>query len=359
MSLLSRSKIKFRFKKSSKNLFLYLGTVFVFLVCILTLTLKPLSKGALSFLAAATPDKFSSQSLFVESPKNFLKDSPEMTFIGGNALVGVCPPATVTPKVLGSILGSVEAGQESRENDITEYIVEPGDNLSSIAEKFNISLSTILWANDLNKNSSVKPGQKLIILPVSGVIYHVKKDDTLSAIAKTYKGDMDEIIAFNNLSSEGDIYISDILIIPNGQMPAQPKPSYTSYSAPQQTPIGSSYFICPHSACRITQGLHWYNAIDFAGNCGDPIYAAAGGTVQRVEYGWNGGAGNYITILHPNGVVTMYGHLSSMSVSPGQKISQGEIIALMGGMPGTPGAGRSTGCHVHFGVRGARNPFAR
>ena len=43
-----------------------------------------------------------------------------------------------------------------------------GDTLSSVAEKFGISIETILWANDLNKNSVLKPGQKLIILPVSG-----------------------------------------------------------------------------------------------------------------------------------------------------------------------------------------------
>jgi len=46
-------------------------------------------------------------------------------------------------------------------------------------------------------------------------------------------------------------------------------------------------------------------------------------------------------------------------VSSGQEVSQGEMIALIGGKPGTPGAGLSTGCHVHFGVRGSRNPFAR
>ena len=209
-------------------------------------------------------------------------------------------------------------------------------------------------ANDLTSKSKVKIGQKLIILPVTGVLYHVKKGDTLNGIAQSYKGKTSEIVEINNLSDEGDIFIGDILIIPGGKIPAK-----KTTSAPSQIPVGSSYFICPTTSCRISQGLHYYNAIDFSGKCGEPIYASAGGTVQRALYGWNGGAGNYVRIIHPNGVATMYGHLQSILVSPGQTVSQGEMVGLMGGKPGTPGAGISTGCHVHFDVRGSKNPFAR
>jgi len=136
-------------------------------------------------------------------------------------------------------------------------------------------------------------------------------------------------------------------------------PAKTSVSTSNNIPIGSSYFICPHIACHITQGLHWYNAIDFGGKCGDPVYAAAGGTVLTVDYGWNSGGGNNVKIEHPNGVVTYYGHIQKALVSAGQQVSQGDMIAIMGGKPGAEGAGISTGCHVHFDVRGAKNPFAR
>ena len=300
----------------------------------------------------------SHQNLFAEPIKNFVRESPKMSFIQENSLLGVTPPTSVTPQVLGSILGGVEidesgSGIESESNGIIEYLVESGDTLLSIAAKYNISLETILWANDLNSKSLIKPGQKLIIPLVSGIIYYVKKGDVLSELAETYKGKVEEIIAFNNLSDRGDIFIGDILIIPGGKMPPKPKPISQA-----QIPIGSSYFICPQTTCHITQGLHWYNAIDFGGKCGDPLYAAASGTVQTIRYGWNGGIGNYLNILHPNGVVTAYGHIQNSLVVPGQTVSQGDIIAIMGGKPGMPGAGHSTGCHVHFEVRGARNPFA-
>jgi len=127
---------------------------------------------------------------------------------------------------------------------VTEYLVQPGDNLWSIVEEFNISLETLLWANNLNKNSLLQIGQKLVILPTSGVTHPVQKGDTVSQIAKTYKAKIDDILAFNDLSGEGDIYIGDILIVPNGVMP--PPVVY----APQTVPLASSYFICPDARCE-------------------------------------------------------------------------------------------------------------
>lgn len=311
------------------------------------LTLKSL--GDFSFSASVVE---SGQSLFAQPSNNTVRKSPNMSFVQSNSLVAVTPPSTVDIQVLGSILGGTKEDLTDGRKDILEYVVELGDSLSSIASRFDISLNTILVANRLNSRSVIKPGQKLIILPITGVIYHVKRGDTLSEIAKNYKGKVSEIIAVNDLSNEGDIFIGDILIIPNGKVSVVP----TAYAS---IPIGSSYFIYPVAKTVITQGLHWYNAIDFGAKCGEPIYAAAAGTVQRVKYGWNGGAGNYVRIIHPNGVVTMYGHVQKILVSSGQHVSQGDIIALVGGRPGMAGAGISTGCHVHFDVRGARNPFAK
>ena len=181
-------------------------------------------------------------------------------------------------------------------------------------------------------------------------MYNVRKGDTLSEIAKVYKGKVSEIVALNNLSNESDIFIGDILVIPNGKITYKPK----TYA---KIPVGNSYFIAPVAKIHITQRLHWYNAIDFGAKCGEPVYASAAGTVQRAKYGYNGGAGNYVRVIHSNGVVTMYGHVQKILVSPGQYVSQGQIIALVGGRPGMAGAGKSTGCHVHFDVRGASNPF--
>lgn len=344
-----------KYEGLKKDPLLYFGVMAIILFGIVSLTMPSVSGLNLP--------------IFIENPQNnnraflaagmSIKESPELSFIQKNSLAAVSPPIMVTPQVLGALVGGTD--YEWTQKDVAEYTVQPGDNLWSIAQKFNISLETLLWTNDLNKNSLIQIGQKLVILPVSGVIHHVKKSDTLSQIAKIYKADQGEIMAFNDLSAEGDIYIGDILIIPEGVMP--PPALY----APKIVPLADSYFICPiGQPCRITQGIHWYNAVDLShGQCGEPIYAAAAGDVLRVNLTNSrskqafGGAGSNLSILHPNGVVTFYGHLQGALVNPGDYVSQGQMIATVGGYPGSPGAGKSTGCHVHFGVRGARNPFVR
>lgn len=294
-----------------------------------------------------------SQALFLNPIEKSGPESPDFLFVEKVSLRAATPPNFINPQVFAALVGETEPEEVNKE--IVEYTVEEGDSLWTIAEKFNISLNTILWANELTQSSILKIGQKLIIPPVSGVIHYVKAGDMISSIAQKYKAKPEEIIAFNELSSEADIYVGDVLVVPNGVIPPPPAPA-----APVWVPLASSYFICPISApCRRTQRLHWYNAIDFShGQCGEAIFAAAGGEVIKVKFGWNGGAGNTIAIFHPNGVVTSYGHVAASLVNVGDKVSQGQMIALMGGQPGTSGSGRSTGCHLHFGVSGARNPFA-
>ncbi|MBV8972247.1 MAG: peptidoglycan DD-metalloendopeptidase family protein, partial [Sphingomonadaceae bacterium] len=83
--------------------------------------------------------------------------------------------------------------------------------------------------------------------------------------------------------------------------------------------------------------------IDMAGHQGDPIYAAANGTVSLA--GWSGAYGNCIEVAHGKGLSTRYGHLSAILVRVGQVVHQGDVIARMGS------TGRSTGTHLHYEVR--------
>ncbi len=95
--------------------------------------------------------------------------------------------------------------------------------------------------------------------------------------------------------------------------------------------------------------LFEHSGIDIPQMQGTPITAPAPGYVAWVKQGRL--YGNYIMVIHTNGIATLYAHLSKPMVSADQFISRGETIALSGGMPGTSGAGLSTGPHLHFEVR--------
>jgi LysM repeat protein len=308
-------------------------------------TLKNKSVFLNSFLEGS--EATAKDSLFLNSKNILALEVPDLKIIEDNSVYGISSYRVLSTQVLGSIFG--EELQNSKE--IVEYTVLPGDTFESIAQNFNVSLNTILWSNNLTKNSTLKVGQTIIILPVSGLLHIVKSGDTISDIAKTYKVKVDDIVSFNSFNNENDIFLGDILIVPGGIMPQKPIPSIV------QAPIANNFFIIPVEG-TITQKLHFYNAIDVANKCGTPFYAAASGIVQRVAYGWNLGGGNYITILHPNGVVSYYGHLMTSFVKPGDSVKTGDRIGLVGGGKGMAGAGKSTGCHLHFDVRGAKNPLS-
>lgn len=113
-------------------------------------------------------------------------------------------------------------------------------------------------------------------------------------------------------------------------------------SSTQQTPIPASHLIWPTQGI-ISQGFRKYKheGIDIAGASGTPIVAAASGTV--IQAGWDDwGLGNAITIKHPDGSVTVYGHNRRLLVSKGQQVNQGQIIAEMGS------TGNSSAPHLHF-----------
>ena len=277
-----------------------------------------------------------------------VKGLPDQIAIGDNCLKAICAPENLSNKALAVITG--EELSSDVENKIIDYTVKSGDTIKSIAQEFNVSLDTIAWANNISKSASLKAGDSLIILPVTGFMHVVENGETLQQIVKKYQGKLDEVIAFNNLSSDGKVFVGDIIIIPGGKKPV----NYITSS--QTVVLPGSYFICPiTSPCHKTQGLHWYNAVDFStGSCDSPVYAAAGGTIQKI--GIQSVSGRYVRIIHPNGVVTFYGHLSGTAVKVGDSVFQGQVIGYIGHTGYTIPSGPA-GCHLHFDVRGAKNPF--
>lgn len=242
-----------------------------------------------------------------------------------------------------------------RNSTISIYVVRPGDTLSAIAEMFDVSVNTILWANDLPRASRIQVGQTLTILPVTGIKYTVKRGDTLASIAKRYGGDADEIASYNGLDKA--LIVGTEIIIPDGEVPlpvqTAPSRSSSSYASGAGSPTQVGYYLRPIAGGIRSQGIHGYNGVDLAAPSGTPIVASAeGDVIVAKSSGWNGGYGQYVVIQHGNGSQTLYSHNSGVIVGVGEHVQQGQVIAYIGQ------SGKATGPHVHFEIRnGIRNPF--
>ena len=243
---------------------------------------------------------------------------------------------------------------------INFYIVREGDTISQIAQAFDLKENTIFWANDLSSKGSIKIGQILEIPPVDGVKYTIKKGDTLGSIIKNFKVSeegIEEISIFNDINPKA-LVVGEEIFIPGGVKITVKSASSTTTKASNKKGSSwgggleySDYYTRPVSGGRRSQGIHGFNAVDLAVSTGTPVVASASGKVNLVrDRGYNGGYGKYIVIDHDNGTKTLYAHLNSTAINQGVNVVQGQVVGYSGN------TGRSTGPHLHFEVRGAKNP---
>lgn len=256
--------------------------------------------------------------------------------------------------------------------EVFTYVVEAGDTVFGIAEKFGIKPETVLWGNYLvladNPHALVE-GQELNILPVDGTYHRWSAGEGLNGVASGYSVAPEVIINYpgNNLDVEtlGDWSNPDIdpgtfLVVPGGSR------AFVTWSAPQitrQNPgvakyigpgacgtiidgaVGTGGFIWP-SAAHFLSGYDYspstnHFAIDIDGDLGEPMWASDSGVV--VYAGWNNfGYGNMVVIDHGNGWQTAYAHMEIVGVVCGQSVFQGTPIGTIGS------TGKSSGPHIHF-----------
>lgn len=285
----------------------------------------------------------------------------------------VLPDAIGGPEGIQVIENSLKASDSWQKDHLNEktpentssirtYVVQSGDNLSRIAEQFNISVDTIKWENKLNKNT-IKIGQELRILPETGIRHTVKKGDTLSGLANKYEVELSKLIDGNG----GSLRVGEKIFIKGGS-----KRSETVKSAPVGTSVqsiarnysstkkaASGYYLFPTNG-RITskwgpRGGRFHYGVDIGAPRGTAIVASASGTIVKTITGCRegsrscgGGYGNYVVIKHGNGTKTLYAHMSKVSVAYGAKVKQGQKIGTIGN------TGRSSGPHTHFEIEDLR-----
>jgi N-acetylmuramoyl-L-alanine amidase len=123
--------------------------------------------------------------------------------------------------------------------DVTSYTILGGDTLSAIATKFGITTATVKWANNLDDADSIKPGQSLTILPVSGLLYTVKDGDTADSLANAYQANAAQILSFNNAEVKG-LTPGMKIIIPDGVKADAPKPASTQVATTRGRVAGAA-----------------------------------------------------------------------------------------------------------------------
>ena len=219
------------------------------------------------------------------------------------------------------------------------YVVQSGDNISTLAIIFGLNQDTIISINKVTNTRLLQINKVLKIPNQDGILHTVSRGDTLVSIAEKYKADAEAIQIVNELFTD-DIVTGTDLFIPGAKL---------DWVSLQE--INGDLFIWPVSGI-ITSPYgyrrspfnesirEFHSGIDIRGGMGTPIKAAMSGRVSTV--GYDGTLGNYVIISHHSGYRTLYGHMSVIRVKTGAYVAMGERIGDVGS------TGLSTGPHLHF-----------
>jgi len=229
----------------------------------------------------------------------------------------------------------------------SEYKVNQGDTVSGIAEKYSLSIGSIVSFNQLNEAWNLRSGKILKIPNMDGVQYTIQKGDTISSIAAKMKVPQNAILDANDIESE-NIPAGKVIFIPGGKMDATAlnraikKPVIEKMSYPVNSRrVTSNYGWREDPVNPVAGQMTFHRAVDLAGKSGDPVKAALKGTVLYVDSNRN--LGNFIILKHGE-YQTLYAHLSAVLVKKGEEVSQGQLIGKVGE------TGYTTGPHLHFEV---------
>ncbi len=269
-----KAKFKRRtYQQKAIRVALFCGNLLILLIIIIFVLQKPaaiannsttlsgLSSTAINSLPSNPLDQLASANIALTVSQ--MTDLPETTAISNQAESQQAELAMAS--TTGNIISKPQITQTTLKSrfDIRDYIVQPGDTVSSIANKFGVTSNSIMWSNNLNSNSVIV-GQKLVIPPVNGIVYTVKPGNTPSSLAQKYQSNEAQIIAYNDAQS-GNLYPGEQIIIPNATAPSQQQTSLFSWLPSYGSNNGYDYGYCTwYVASKIAVPSNWGNANTWA-----------------------------------------------------------------------------------------------
>lgn len=293
------------------------------------------------------------------------EDATEQAANDGVKYVGFSEKIQVTETYVGKDqISSKEAtyGELTAQNmEPGIYVVQPGDSLSGIAAKYDMSVEDVKALNPgIESDDNIYYDDRLTVsVPSAAVEILVQKQ-------VTYKEDYYADVVYED---DGDMYIGESEVVQEGQSGTHTVTDLVTYKGETEymreqlqetvhveavaqvvrrgTKSKPTYmYPCTNWPITSRFGYRWgrlHAGTDVGVPTGTTVRASRAGQVTVA--GWLGGYGNCVMIDHGDGVVTVYGHLSEVTVSVGEYVDQGERVALSGN------TGRSTGPHLHFEIR--------
>ncbi|WP_167483017.1 M23 family metallopeptidase [Leptospira perdikensis] len=224
------------------------------------------------------------------------------------------------------------ADNKNKKLKVTQYKVKKNETLSDIARRFKVSAESIAGSSGINPEVSILPGQTLNIPNKQGLVYKLKKGDTLAKVADYYKVKIDDIYSENQLE-DYDLFKSGQKVFLPGAVIPETGPVW-------RIPVVSKV-ITSGWGTRSYPQYKFHMALDLRANY-ESVYAARKG---KVTYsGWMGGYGNAIILTHDDSYQTLYAHNSKLFVKEGDYVSAGKVISRSGC------TGYCFGPHLHFEV---------
>ena len=310
--------------------------------------------GALWWKAASVPEAF----------------APVPTAEPDQASPQVSMPALAAPEAFASIEREIQIKTnipaDKPRYEPAEYRVMRGDSVFAIADEFKLKPETVYWANYEEFDGSpanIQPGQELTIPPTDGVYYKWQEGDTVESIAEKFEVEPDDIVYWpgNQLDLTNPVVEPGTRIMVPGAV-ENDQPLFIQVVTRESTggdACGGGYqsrgFFSWPAGARFLSGYDFgqdgHNGIDISAPEGTAVWAADNGVVSMAQGGWNYGYGNVVQIDHGNGSVTIYAHLSVISVAECQSITAGAPIGAAGN------TGNSQGAHLHFEIRRGGSPL--
>jgi murein DD-endopeptidase MepM/ murein hydrolase activator NlpD len=242
-----------------------------------------------------------------------------------------------------SVIGEIAGVDPTRfaRLEVSSYTVQPGDTLGEIAAAYDLDMDTLISFNRIEDVRRLQVGEVFQVPNRDGLLYTVRRGDSLSSIAQDQGTTINEILDANDLRSQ-TIAEGQVLFVPGARLNETERRIILGelFAWPTRGTFTSGFGM---RADPFTGLPRFHNGIDLANRVGTPIRAAASGRVVHIE-SQIGNYGRFVIVRHPDGFQTLYAHLQDFSVRTGQYVDRGQVLGSMGN------TGRSTGPHLHFSV---------